>query len=77
MFSGPKDEKGPGDAPLGQEELLGAHADIERQILELRYKPVAGGGGGIASPKPALLGRLNEILAEIDQELADSPHAPA
>jgi hypothetical protein len=71
MPRGPTGEKRPGDAPPSREELLKARADVERQILELSYKPIAGGGGGTASPKPALLRRLNKILAEIGHELAD------
>lgn len=62
---------------MSRQELLEARAKIQNQITELKYGPVAGGGGGTASPKPALFERLNEILAEIDQELAEMDDAHA
>jgi UDP:flavonoid glycosyltransferase YjiC (YdhE family) len=64
----------PDSAPMSREELLGARADVERQISELGYGTVAGAG---PSQKDALREQLREILAEIDQELAelDAPHA--
>lgn len=56
---------------MSQEELLKARAAIEQEIDELSYRPISGGGGGAASPRPALIARLNAILAAIDQELAE------
>ena len=62
---------------ISREELLEARANVQRQISELSYAPIAGGGGGTASPKPALFKQLNEILEEIDLELAELDDAGA
>jgi hypothetical protein len=62
---------------MTREELLRAQAHVQRALSELTYTPVA--GVGLRSPdlKPALRERLEEILSEIDRELAnlDSPNA--
>lgn len=55
---------------MSREELLEARAKIEQEIDGLGYRPITGGGGGEASPRPALIARLKDILAAIDQELA-------
>jgi len=56
---------------MSRDELLQAKARVEHQLSELSYAPIAGGGGGTASPKPALFERLKEILKAIDEELAE------
>jgi hypothetical protein len=55
---------------MSREELLEARANVERQLGELGYGSIIGSGFG-ASPKPPLRKRLQEILVEIDQELAE------
>lgn len=53
----------------GREELLEARAKLSRQIDELSYKAII--GGLAPSAKPALIEKLKDILAEIDQKLAE------
>jgi len=55
---------------MSREELLEARAKVENQLRELGYGTIIGSGFS-ASPKPPLRKRLQEILAEIDQELAE------
>ncbi|HEX4157135.1 MAG TPA: hypothetical protein VHY79_01555 [Rhizomicrobium sp.] len=55
---------------MSREELLEARANVEHQLRESDYGSIIGGSFG-ASPKPPLRKRLQEILAEIDQELAE------
>jgi hypothetical protein len=59
---------------MSREELLAARARVEHQLTELGYGTIAGSG---PSQRDALRKQLREILAEIDQELAeqDTPQA--
>lgn len=53
-----------------REELLEARAKLERQIDELSYRAIIGGGFG-PSAKPALIEQLKDLLTGIDQKLAE------
>jgi hypothetical protein len=78
MPRGPKGEKRPDAIGVpSREELLEARANIERELTELTYAPVAGVPVGMTSPKPVLVSRLRQILEAINEELAeeDVPHA--
>ena len=56
---------------MNREELLEARTNVERGLSDLGYSSIIGGSGLNPSKKPALRKRLQEILAEIEQELAE------
>lgn len=60
---------------MTRQELLKARADVESQLSELSYACIIGSGTGV-NPKDALRQRLRDVLAAIDQQLAELGQPP-